>query len=197
MRRMVEFNFRVRLDPVSSSMGKKKSTADVASNQTILKVVYDDPLSLSDYASAVGTHALFLAFAAVALPRTTLAFQDLPPQESSSDRPQWEFLAPITAWPALSTWWICAGGAILQAFWAGRAVSWIKADQKKRSGIKAEDFSIQTIGDSFRVRLAPYLGAGMDSPAYSQQNLSSWGATLLVALLIHLIVVLLGAPFTT
>lgn len=139
-------------------MGKKKAAADAASRQTLLKAVYDDPLSFSDYTSAVGTHALLLAFAAVALPRTTLIFQDLPPQKSSSDRPQWEFLAPITAWPTLSTWWMCAGGAILQAVWAGRAVSWIKADQKKRSGTNTEDFSIQTIGDSFGVRSSPFLG---------------------------------------
>jgi phosphatidylinositol glycan class F len=135
-------------------MGKKKSNsaANMTSNQTILKAVYDDPLRLSDYASAVGTQALFLAFAAIALPQTTLVFQDLPPQKSSNDRPQWEFLAPITAWPSLSIWWICAGGVILQAFWAGRAVSWIKADKKKRSGTNTEYFTVQTIGDSFRVR---------------------------------------------
>jgi len=150
---MVQFNFKARLNPVASSMGKKK-----ASSQTTLKGVYDDALNLSEYTSAVATHALFLAFAAAALPRTTLVFQDLPPQKSSSDRPQWEFLAPITAWPVLSTWWICAGGVILQAFWAGRAVSWIKADRRKRSGTNAEDFRLQTIGSSFRVSLSPFWG---------------------------------------
>jgi hypothetical protein len=154
--------FKAKLNPVATSMGKKKAAADAASKQTILKAVYDDPLSVSDYTSAVGTHALFLAFAVVALPRTTLIFQDLPPQKSSSDRPQWEFLAPITAWPTLSTWWICAGVAILQASWAGRAVSWIKADQKKRGGPSSEDFSIQTIGDSFGVRLSPFSGGSMN-----------------------------------
>lgn len=140
-------------------MGKKLTAADAASNQIILKVVYDDPLSFSDYTSAVGTHALFLAFAALTLPRTTLIFQDLPSQKSSSDRPQWEFMAPITAWPALSSWWICAGAAILQAFWAGRAVYWIKADGRKRSGTNTEDFSI---GESFGVRSSPFLGGSMD-----------------------------------
>lgn len=153
--------FKATLNPVTFSMGKKKAAADAAYEQTILKTVYDDPLSFSDYTSAIGTHAMFLAFAAIALPRTTLIFQDLPPQKSSSDRPQWDILAPITAWPMLSTWWICAGGAILQASWAGRAVSWIKADQKKRSGSSTEDFSIQTIGDSFGVRLSPFSGGEM------------------------------------
>lgn len=153
---------RRTLNPVASGMGKKKAAADAAPKQTILKAVYDDPLSFSDYTSAVGTHALFLAFAAVALPRTTLIFQDLSPQKSSSDRPQWEFLAPITAWPALSTWWICAGVAILQASWAGRAVTWVKADQKKRAGPSTEDFSIQTIGDSFGVRLSLFSGGSMN-----------------------------------
>ena len=178
-------------------MGKKKTAVDAASNQTILKVVYDDPLSLSDYTSAVVTHALFLSFAALTLPRTTLVFQDLPSQKSSNDRPQWEFLAPITAWPTLSTWWICAGGVILQAFWAGRAVSWIKADRRKRHGVNTEDFIIQTIGDSFGVRSSPFLGGSVNSSSLSQQSLSSWSATLLATLLIHLIVVALGAPFTT
>lgn len=178
-------------------MGKKQTAADVASNQTILKVIYDDPLSFSDYTAAIGTHALFLVFAALTLPRTTLVFQELPAQKSSSDRPQWESLAPITAWPALSTWWICAGGAILQAFWAGRAVSWINADRKKRSGTNAEDFSIQTIRDSLGVRSSPFLRGSVDLSSLSQQNLFSWGATLLATFLIHLVVVALGAPFTT
>ena len=71
------------------------------------------------YTSLLGTHTLLLAFTAIVLPRGTVLFASLPPQQSSLDRPQHRLLEPITASPVWTLLWLCAGAGACQAWWGG------------------------------------------------------------------------------
>ncbi|CCA67396.1 probable Splicing factor 3B subunit 5 [Serendipita indica DSM 11827] len=138
----------------------------------------DDPLPLSKYISIAGTQAVLLLFSMLMLPRTTLTFEKLPPQVSSLDRPQPAWMAPITAWPDLSVAWICVGAAIVQSYWASKAVTWIKQDTIKETG-KQDELALRQGDRSFK------------------DLTRAWGATLLGGVAFHALIVLLGAPMTT
>jgi phosphatidylinositol glycan class F len=121
-------------------MGKKKSSStnatDVVNNKG--SAAHDakrgvkgdpDPLPLAQYLSLIGTHTLLLLFCMTLMPRSTLLFMDLPPQASSQDRPQAEWMAPITVLPSWSVGWMCIGAAAVQIFWARRLRTWVMADE--------------------------------------------------------------------
>lgn len=134
-------------------MAKKKVNPKVPGESIPVPKGDDDALPLSLYSSIVGTHSLLLLFAMVVLPRSTLAFEELPPQASSADRPQSEFLAPITAWPAMSIAWMCIGVAMVQSFWAARAVGWVKADILKTTGVAPDEARLVEGDHTMRVSI--------------------------------------------
>ena len=126
-------------------MGKKKSsstnTTDVVKSKG--SVGQDakraakgdpDPLPLAQYVSLIGTHSLLLLFCMILMPRSTFLFMDLPPQASSQDRPQAEWMAPVTVLPSWSVGWMCVGAAAVQTFWARRLRTWVMSDEGNADG---------------------------------------------------------------
>jgi GPI ethanolamine phosphate transferase 2/3 subunit F len=132
-------------------MAKKKGTTNVATNRSHVQAVNDDPLPLLKYFSLVVTQALLLLFSMAILPRTTLTFKDLPPQTSSLDRPQAAFMAPITAWPALTVAWMCVGTVFVQLYWGSKAAAWIEYDTLKETGAHKDDAKLREGDQSNRV----------------------------------------------
>jgi phosphatidylinositol glycan class F len=132
-------------------MAKKKGTTKVATKGTQIQAVNHDPLPLLKYFSLVVTQALLLLFSMAILPRSTLTFKDLPPQTSSLDRPQSAFMAPITAWPALSVVWMCLGTAFVQLYWGSKAAAWIEYDTLKETGAHKDDAKFREGDQSNRV----------------------------------------------
>ena len=132
-------------------MAKKKGTTKVATKQPQVQPVKDDPLPLLKYASLVVTQALLLLFSIAFLPRSTLTFKDLPPQTSSLDRPQSAFMAPITAWPALSVAWMCLGTIFIQLYWGSKAAAWIEYDTLQETGAHKDDAKLREGDQSNRV----------------------------------------------
>ena len=93
---------------------------------TIATSMVTRPLPLLSYATTVGVHTSLLLFAALFLPRTSLAIFDNTPNfpflqpASSLDRPQPKFLEVLTASPPLTIAWLCAGVFLISFSWSGR-----------------------------------------------------------------------------
>jgi len=182
-------------------MGKKKSGSTNVTNVVNTKgpVVQDskqgiegdpDPLPLAQYVSLIGTHTLLLLFCMILMPRSTSLFMELPPQASSQDRPQAEWMAPVTVLPSWSVGWMCVGAAAVQTFWARRLRTWVMSDEgnaeanldEVRRGMKVYLFSIEL---------------SFDTEMLQKDVWRAWGITLLGAGVYHLIIVILGAPLMT
>lgn len=88
-----------------------------------------DPVPLGQYASLIGMRTLLLLFCMAIMPRSTFVFKELPPQASSQDRPQAEWMAPITALPEWSVGWMCVGAAAVQTYCATRLRTWVMSDE--------------------------------------------------------------------
>lgn len=94
------------------------------------------------YISLLGAHSLLLIFTALFIPRTSLLVAPLPAQASSQDKPQHPFLHPITADPALTLAWLCAGVLTCQIWWASWLRMWwreYETEQSVRFGVEKSD----------------------------------------------------------
>ncbi|KAG8801787.1 hypothetical protein FRC17_006555 [Serendipita sp. 399] len=160
-------------------MAKKKATANTPQVGRSTSTTYEDPLSISKYVSMTGTQTVLLLFSMLILPRTSLTLEDLPPQSSSLDRPQAEWMAPITAWPDRSVAWMAIGAAMVQAYWASKAVIWIEDDVSKETGVPKEEMKLREGEHSFR------------------NVVRAWAVTLLGSVCYHALIIILGAPATT
>lgn len=117
---MVDVRFEKWLDKQSKELARSVRclmTATTTSMSTD-KIISNFPLLR--FSSLLGVHSILLIFVALFLPRSSFLLSDLPPQASSRDRPQHEFLRPITAEPQLTLVWLCIGAIIVQASWASR-----------------------------------------------------------------------------
>ena len=117
---MVDVRFEKWLDKQSKELARSVRclmTATTTSMSTD-KIISNFPLFR--FSSLLGVHSILLIFVALFLPRSSFLLSDLPPQASSRDRPQHEFLRPITAEPQLTLVWLCIGAIIVQASWASR-----------------------------------------------------------------------------
>lgn len=83
------------------------------------------PFPYFQYASVLGTYSVLVCFAAVALPPSSkwLGFQPIP-QATSIDRPQYQFLNPITANPAGTVMAMSVGLFAVNMWWAGWMRLW-------------------------------------------------------------------------
>ncbi|KAG8807062.1 hypothetical protein FRC19_006886 [Serendipita sp. 401] len=164
---------------MATTTKKKKAASKPSQSAQLSSTGDDDPLPISRYVSLTGTQAVLLMFSMLVLPRTTLTFEDLPLQSSSLDRPQAAWMAPLTAWPDRSVAWMAVGAAIVQSYWASKAVSWIEDDLSKETGVKREETRLQ-------------------EGEHSVKNvIRAWGATLLGSVCFHALILILGAPITT
>ncbi|KAG6865095.1 hypothetical protein C0991_005150 [Blastosporella zonata] len=168
-------------------MAKKKSKAQVAPPE--LQQNENVPLNagffpFARYTSVVGVHTTLLTFTALFLPRTTFLLELTTPvmdQElrSSRDRPQHPFLEDLTISPVSTLFCLCAGVCVLQGWWGGWMRNWwieyaLKgSDEQKKSDKKAAD-------------------------KYRSTNLrSAWVTTFAASAVVHIILVLFGAPLTS
>lgn len=143
---------------LNTPMAKKKTPAKATTDRSTQSQSVksdDDPLPFSQYIPLTVIHSLLLMFAMLVLPRSTLTFKELPLQTSSLDRPQSEFMAPITAWPAVSVLWMCVGVALTQTYWSEKAAGWIKSDYIKENGANKEEVEVVQADRSSQVRAAP------------------------------------------
>ncbi|KAI5122140.1 hypothetical protein M0805_000787 [Coniferiporia weirii] len=135
---------------------------------------------LARFSSLLGVHTTLLLFTAFYLPRSSFLLSPLPLQASSRDRPQHDFLRPLTADPQLTLVWLCAGVAVIQASWA----SWLKTE--------SESARLAILGDDEEARVKRTLKSGQEKLQSVKDALTS---TLASSLFIHIILVLFGAPF--
>jgi phosphatidylinositol glycan class F len=70
-------------------------------------------------------HLLFLGFTALFLPRSSSFFTVLPPPPSSLDRPEPEWLQPLSASPSLTLFWLCFGAGVGMLAWCGSVRAWV------------------------------------------------------------------------
>ncbi|KAJ7151357.1 GPI biosynthesis protein family Pig-F-domain-containing protein [Mycena crocata] len=171
-------------------MGKKSKARKPASQEQGPDTQLSDTLSppvffpFATYTSIVGVHTTLLAFSTLFLPRTTDVFEFLrpevdPSQLTSKDRPQHPFLDALTLSPASTLACICAGAAVLQAWWGGWVREWWIESLLHGAGIERRI-------DKQRV----------DEHKFAKLR-SAWLATGAVSVLFHAIILLFGAPLTS
>jgi phosphatidylinositol glycan class F len=139
-------------------------------------------LAINSYIAVVGVHTTLWAFTALYLPRTTLTNSTewhSPQQLSSRDRPQHPFLVALTQNPTWTLACICLGAGLVQSWWAGQVKRW------------SLDLFIQGTKDEKRMQRAFH-----DSNKLIM-FLKAWAATFLASFLIHVILVLFGAPISS
>ncbi|KAF7366785.1 Phosphatidylinositol-glycan biosynthesis class F protein [Mycena sanguinolenta] len=137
----------------------------------------------ASYTAVVGVHTTLLIFAALFLPRTPDAYGlDFlkphvdPTQLTSQDRPQHPFLEALTRSPVATLAWVCAGAVVLQGWWGGWVREW---------GI---EWALRGVGLERRVEKTR-----VDERKYTNLR-NAWLATGAASLLLHVVLVLLGAP---
>ncbi|KAF8523686.1 GPI biosynthesis protein family Pig-F-domain-containing protein [Hysterangium stoloniferum] len=95
------------------------------------------------YISRLGTLTLAVLFTAIYLPASSTLIAELPPQQSSLDKPQHRLLVPITANPLWTLGWLCSGVFLCQVWWGGWMREWwslsLDEDSRAESG-KLIDF---------------------------------------------------------
>jgi phosphatidylinositol glycan class F len=172
----------------TASTGAPADTTDGISK---LGTKFDFPYL--QYVSLGGSHALLLAFAALALPRSSkwLGFKSIP-QATSLDRPQHPFLNPVTANPAASVFTVSLGVLGIVVWWSGWVRLWW-ALEKKAARI---DDSNERIRAKLLVsrRLDSCICDPLLKNLVCQAVRNALFATALGALVYHPLLILLGAP---
>ncbi|KAJ3995388.1 GPI biosynthesis protein family Pig-F-domain-containing protein [Lentinula boryana] len=170
-------------------MGKKKpspnsATAKLQHNapatETSNPVQNPDFFPFARYTSVVGVNSSLMVFVGLFLPRGTVLFDaaqsGATKQVTSRDRPQHPFLEPITANPVSTIAYICLGVIVLQAWWSAWLRTWYI------------DYTLKGTRDNKK----------MQKQTLDGRKLAQFGKAWIFAagssLLIHAIVVLLGAP---
>ncbi|KAJ3537767.1 hypothetical protein NMY22_g5457 [Coprinellus aureogranulatus] len=140
-------------------------------------------VSLSVYISMVGVHTTLLAYAGLFLPRTAV-LQQLAQYEaegvvvSSQDRPQPEFFNALTQSPTITLAALCAGALILQTWWS----SWLRGCWIDLSTHRSDEDKLKE----------KYLPTGKRAERLAQ----TYGVVVLASIILHLILILFGAPIT-
>ncbi|KAG5641370.1 hypothetical protein DXG03_005376 [Asterophora parasitica] len=164
-------------------MGKGKKATSAAEHPAV-----ESPAALSTgffpfarYTSVVGVHTTLLTFTALFLPRTTFLFELTKPTldeelRTSRDRPQHPFLEDLTINPVSTLVCLCAGALLLQGWWGGWMRNWWV--EYALTGTKDEK-SLQ------KVAAERQRGANL---------IRAWAATFAASLILHVVLVLFGAP---
>ncbi|PFH47601.1 hypothetical protein AMATHDRAFT_151706 [Amanita thiersii Skay4041] len=157
-----------------------KSTNDT---ETVKRVHDIEALPFVQYTSVVGVHTTLLLFTALFLPRTAF-LSDLtrpsrdPNTMTSLDKPQHPFLDELTLSPMSTLAWICVGVVVLQAWWGGWMRRWYVDGIVKGS---VEDRKMQRV----------------EWEKQGFRNLrDACLATLGMSVVLHIVLVLFGAPLT-
>ncbi|KAF8336581.1 GPI biosynthesis protein family Pig-F-domain-containing protein, partial [Cantharellus anzutake] len=130
---------------------------------------------LAQCVSILGTYSLLLLFTAFFLPRSSIYLGiELPEPRTSLDRPQAEFLKPLTSKPALTITWMVLGAAMVAMWWSG----WVRAWWLSERGATTEDTEQRV-----REKLA------------SMRN--AWMVTIGMVPIMMLALILFGAPIAS
>jgi phosphatidylinositol glycan class F len=154
----------------------------------------------SSYISTVCVHATLWVFVALYFPRSISLINLENPewdriQVSSRDRPQHPFLEALTAHPTWTLFSICLGGTILQTWWAAWTRDWwLRLGIRGTSDEKRMERAFHD-GQKFSVRDSVYRYY-LNVEHLRQAFLNSCGATFASSFLIHLTLILFGAPIT-
>ncbi|KIM54292.1 hypothetical protein SCLCIDRAFT_17728 [Scleroderma citrinum Foug A] len=127
------------------------------------------------YVSVVGVHSTLVGFVALYLPQSIRLLGPLPARET--DRPQSEFMEALTARPTLTAGWICAGLCVLQLWWGGWVRQWYFEHSTSSSTVDEIKMDRARFNEQWFVRLR-------EAVAF----------TLFVTVVLHIIIVLFGAP---
>ncbi|KAF5373427.1 hypothetical protein D9615_009500 [Tricholomella constricta] len=136
------------------------------------------------YTSVVGVHTTLLTFTALFLPRTTFLFEltkpTLDPElRTSRDRPQHPFLEDLTISPVSTLLCLCAGAVLLQGWWGGWMRNWWI------------EYALQGTGDQKKLEKT----AADKQRGASLRN--AWVSTLAASFVLHIVLVLFGAPLAS
>jgi len=135
----------------------------------------DTYFPLAQCASVLGTHSLFLLFATIFLPRSSIYLGlELPEQRTSLDRPQPEFLKPLTSRPALTVTWISLGVFVVNVSWSGWVRAWWLGERRK---------VVQEAGRKVKEKFI------------SMRN--AWVTTVVFVPIIVFVLILFGAPMAS
>ncbi|KAL1747930.1 GPI biosynthesis protein family Pig-F-domain-containing protein [Schizophyllum fasciatum] len=156
-------------------------------------------VSFGRYTAQVGAHTSLLLFAALFLPRIELpeyggepllhgqrgarwawleTILPPPPVQTSLDKPTHPFVLPLVLNPTWTLLWMCLGAAALQLWWAGFMKNWWT------EYTNSED-------DEYDKAMAK---TAHDKVAWSA-TIAALKTTFVFSGIIHIIVVLFGAPF--
>ncbi|KIJ28289.1 hypothetical protein M422DRAFT_784599, partial [Sphaerobolus stellatus SS14] len=135
-------------------------------------------------ASVLGTLTVLLSFTAVYLPASTSLFTTLPPQQTSLDKPQHPLLIPITASPAWTLLWLCAGTAVCQGWWGGWMRAWWASYPRLGFVGRVKEMDEE----------AKIMKRQRESGRKFADLRNACANTLLVSVLYHLFITAMGAP---
>ncbi|KAJ7176504.1 GPI biosynthesis protein family Pig-F-domain-containing protein [Mycena filopes] len=204
-------------------MAKKSKAAKAAAAAAAEAVSSTPPASLTSttpkqqqqaptYTATVGVHATLLIFTVLFLPQAVtptlhdfLSFgsnSSSEPQQPqpSADRPQHPFLDALTLDPVATLLCVCAGAAVVQAWWGGLVRGWgvdheLRRAESLRGGSRQEGgkTAADEKADETQRRIA---GAKVEGRKFVNL-LTAILTTAAFALLFFLVLVLFGAPLLT
>ncbi|KZV66880.1 PIG-F-domain-containing protein [Peniophora sp. CONT] len=114
--------------PKWSDFKKKRRAASSSSSKPseAESAVASGPYSFpSQYPAHVFFHG-FLVIASFAMLPRTIPLDPPPEQLRNLDRPQYAFIAPLTARPEVTAAWVALGNAMLVGWWAGSIREWVR-----------------------------------------------------------------------
>lgn len=86
------------------------------------------------YFSTQAYLSVLLLTSVLSLPRSTAWFYTmaglpLPTHNTSTDRPEHKFVAPLTASPVGTSAWVALGSALVMLWWGGKIAGWYGSPQ--------------------------------------------------------------------
>ncbi|CAA7263338.1 unnamed protein product [Cyclocybe aegerita] len=174
---------KVQKLPQNKSIGKPQ-VAPGSAYKGLSAAQVAEALPMTSYISVVAVHSTLWIFTTLYLPRTTFLSELTTPewdsvQLSSKDRPQHPFMVALTMNPTVTLACICAGAVVLQGWWAGWMRNWWL------------ELGIRASGDERRTEKAFH-----DCQKLTMVR-NAWLATFTASFMIHVALVLFGAPIAS
>lgn len=177
-------------------MSAQKVTAKKASSSSPAHTTTPPPNKLwfpyARYTSLVGVHAGLVAFVAAVLPRSP--FSDFSSPAAARSKPRRAPLVMLTESPARTLVWLCLGSVVLQLWWAG----WVR-DWRLEASVPPE--GLQDAEGNWTESEAQRTERRLRREEWDKQKgAAGWRAilaTLGTSAVLHIIIVLFGAPLAS
>ncbi|VDC00391.1 unnamed protein product [Peniophora sp. CBMAI 1063] len=122
--------------PKFSDFRKKRRAAAAKSDDASDSAVASGPYGFpTQYPAHVFFHG-FLVLASLAMLPRTISLDPPPEQLRNLDKPQYPFIAPLTARPEITAAWVALGNAALVGWWSGSVREWVR---EGKMGLKMVD----------------------------------------------------------